>query len=86
MLSPTQITKFRTDGYLVLPDIIPKDILVRLKSEYADLINDLYAGWYKQGLVKTQPQLLGFWEKLLCATKPAVTISSQWTSPCLAIG
>jgi phytanoyl-CoA hydroxylase len=67
MLSPTQITKFRTDGYLVLPDIIPKDILVRLKSEYADLINDLYAGWYKQGLVKTPPQLLGFWEKLLCA-------------------
>jgi hypothetical protein len=67
MLSPLQIAQFRADGYLVVPDIIPTNILVRLKAEYSALIDDLYADWYKQGLVTTQPKALNFWGKLLCA-------------------
>ncbi|MEZ8015972.1 MAG: phytanoyl-CoA dioxygenase family protein [Ascidiaceihabitans sp.] len=67
MLSPLQIAQFRADGYLVVPDIIPTNILVRLKAEYSALIDDLYADWYKQGLVTTQPEALNFWGKLLCA-------------------
>ncbi|MGC1494228.1 MAG: phytanoyl-CoA dioxygenase family protein [Sulfitobacter sp.] len=67
MLNPDQIMQFETQGYLVVPDIIPADILERVKAEYAVLIDDLYADWHAKGLVKVPPEGLDFWGKLLNA-------------------
>lgn len=67
MLSQAQITQFQTDGYLVVPDIIPAGILERVKAEYAALLDGLYAGWFAEGLVEIPPETLDFWGKLLSA-------------------
>ncbi|MFK7744318.1 MAG: phytanoyl-CoA dioxygenase family protein [Roseobacter sp.] len=69
MLTATQIHQFETDGYLVVPDVIPQDVLDRVRSEYAGLIDGLYDGWFAQGRVKTPPEHLDFWGKLLEAYK-----------------
>ncbi|MGJ8627896.1 MAG: phytanoyl-CoA dioxygenase family protein [Sulfitobacter sp.] len=67
MLTQDQIAQFQTDGYVVVSDIIPADILDRVKAEYADLVDNLYANWHNQGLVTAPPEGLGFWDKLLNA-------------------
>jgi hypothetical protein len=69
MLSPAQITQFETQGYLVVPDVIPTDILERIRAEYTELLNGLYAGWFAAGLVATPPEGLDFWGKLLASYK-----------------
>ena len=38
MLAHHQIRQFQTDGYAVVPDLIPTQILDRVKDEYANLI------------------------------------------------
>lgn len=45
MLSTDQIAAFNRDGYLVVPDVVPQDVLSRVRSEYAGLLDDLYAQW-----------------------------------------
>ncbi|MEM7320198.1 MAG: phytanoyl-CoA dioxygenase family protein [Pseudomonadota bacterium] len=67
MLTRDQIAKFETDGYLVVPNVIPDAILDRVKSEYASLMDGLYSGWFTEGRVKTPPSDLDFWGKLLSA-------------------
>lgn len=67
MLSPDQISQFETQGYLVVPDVLPPQIMDRVKAEYAVLLDDLYDGWFDQGLVDTPPGELDFWGKLLGA-------------------
>lgn len=65
MLTQAQIDRFQTEGYLVVPDVIPADILRRVHLEYAALIDGLYADWYASGAVSTPPEELDFWGKLL---------------------
>ncbi|WP_282021400.1 phytanoyl-CoA dioxygenase family protein [Ruegeria faecimaris] len=67
MLTQDQIGKFRTDGYLVVEDVIPGDVLDRVQAEYSDVLNRLYDGWYNKGLVKNDPSRMTFWDKLLSA-------------------
>jgi phytanoyl-CoA hydroxylase len=64
MLSQNQIDHFNTQGYLVVPDIIPAGILGRVRMEYAHLLEDLYTDWFAKGLVETHPDHLDFWDKL----------------------
>ena len=66
-LSSDQIKHFETEGYVVVPDLIPADILDQVKVEYADLLNGLYEGWFTDGLVQTPGENLDFWGKLLSA-------------------
>ena len=66
-LSSDQIRHFKTEGYVVVPDLIPADILDQVKAEYADLLNGPYEGWFTDGLVQTPGENLGFWGKLLSA-------------------
>lgn len=66
-LTPAQILQFETQGYLVVPDVIPADILNRIHSEYASLLDHLYDGWFTSGRVKTAPADLDFWGKLRAA-------------------
>jgi len=72
MLSADQITRFETDGYLVVPDIIPADLLARVKAEYATVLDGLYEGWFAAGHVTTPPVDLDFWGKLLEAYRAGV--------------
>lgn len=67
MLTEDQVLQFKTDGYLVVPDVIPPDILKAVKDEYAALLDGLYDMWFSQGLVETPPEKLNFWNKLLTA-------------------
>lgn len=72
MLSQDQKTFFEAHGYLVVPNIIPVDILARVRSEYTMLLDDLYQGWFAAGLVKPSPTSLDFWGKLLAAIEAGV--------------
>ena len=72
MLSPDQITQFETTGYLVVSDIIPADIMQRVRVEYGDLLDNLYDGWFDAGLVSVRAENLDFWGKLLVAYKANV--------------
>jgi ectoine hydroxylase-related dioxygenase (phytanoyl-CoA dioxygenase family) len=69
MLSAAQIDQFETQGYLVVPDVIPADILARVRAEYATLMDQLYDDWFASGHVKTPPAGLDFWGKLLAGYK-----------------
>lgn len=66
-LSAAQIETFETQGYLVVPDVIPADIMDAVKAEYEALLNRLYDGWFVAGDVATPPETLDFWGKLLTA-------------------
>lgn len=45
MLSKDQTEFFATHGYLVLENVLPKDLLARIRAEYAALLHGLIADW-----------------------------------------
>ncbi|PUB18944.1 phytanoyl-CoA dioxygenase family protein [Yoonia sediminilitoris] len=63
MLTQAQKQDFEQNGYLVLPDIIPQDVIAAVRQEYATLMDDLFAGWVREGRVTDSPGL-SFWDKL----------------------
>ncbi|MEP1933524.1 MAG: phytanoyl-CoA dioxygenase family protein [Paracoccaceae bacterium] len=69
MLTQEQIKHFETGGYLVVPDVIPHEILGRVRAEYSQLLDELYAKWLAEGQVQTPADNLDFWGKLLTAYK-----------------
>lgn len=69
MLTAAQLHQFETDGYLVVEDVVPTDVLDHVKAEYEQLLDKLYAGWFAEGLVETAAEDLDFWGKLLEAYK-----------------
>ncbi|MGX9357418.1 phytanoyl-CoA dioxygenase family protein, partial [Roseobacteraceae bacterium S113] len=66
MLTATQINDFRTTGVLVLPDVIPPEILGGVRAEYRALLDGLYAGWEAEGRVPPGAAR-DFWGKLAAA-------------------
>jgi hypothetical protein len=68
MLIPEQIAQFESQGYLVVPDVLPLAVLENVRTEYSALMDQLYAGWHAEGRVPT-PTGLDFWGKLLEAYK-----------------
>lgn len=62
-LSQSQLDQFEKDGVLVLPGVLPVETLAAVRAEYAALLDGLYAGWHRQGLVPA-PGRLDFWQKL----------------------
>jgi phytanoyl-CoA hydroxylase len=64
MLTANQITEFNENGVIVIPDVLNADLLDRIRQEYADLLDGLYADWQRQGLVPPADGL-DFYEKLL---------------------
>ncbi len=69
MLTPEQVQTFERDGYLVVPDVVPAEVLARVKAEYSCLMDQLYERWYAEGRVIVDPAGLDFWGKLLEAYK-----------------
>lgn len=72
MLTAKQIRAFETDGFLVLPDVLPRSVMDAVRAEYADLLDRLYAKWFADGTVTTPPETLDFWGKLLTAYRASV--------------
>lgn len=66
MLSAAQIDAFQTQGFLVVEDVIDESILGAVRSEYAELLDRLYAEWQTDGRVGA-PGSNDFWGKLLTA-------------------
>ena len=64
MLNTEQIANFSRQGYVVVPDVIPKDTLENVRAEYAVLLDALYDDWFGRGLVDVPPEGKSFWEKL----------------------
>ena len=64
MLNSNQIAQFESQGYLVVEDVLDADTLDGVKSEYATLLDSLYANWEAKGLVP-DGRALDFWQKLL---------------------
>lgn len=64
MLDAEQIERFREEGYLVVPDVLPAEVLEGVRREYESLLDGLYGGWCAEGLVQS-PEGMDFWDKLL---------------------
>ena len=64
MLTPDQIGTFQETGVLVVPDVLPSDILESVRAEYEALLDGLYAQWHRQGRVPA-PEGRGFRDRLL---------------------
>lgn len=77
MLSSAQVQTFETQGYLVVPDVVPAVMLERVQAEYASLMDRLYEGWFSQGLVQPAPEILDFWGKL----RTAYRAGCDWFQP-----
>ena len=74
MLSPDQIAQFYEDGYLVVPDVLPPEVIDAVKTEYAQVLDRIYSDWQSQGLVKPAD---GFWAQL----STAYAAGCDWFQP-----
>ena len=65
MLSKEQLEHFDQYGYLVVEDVLDqKTVLDPVRSEYAELLDALYEGWFEEGRVAQHPDGLSFDQKL----------------------
>ncbi|MEQ8293262.1 MAG: phytanoyl-CoA dioxygenase family protein [Roseovarius sp.] len=68
MLDQSQIDAFHRDGVIVVPDVLPPQVLAAVRAEYARLLDGLYEGWHREGRVPT-PEGRDFQDKLLTSYK-----------------
>ncbi|MFC4671670.1 phytanoyl-CoA dioxygenase family protein [Seohaeicola nanhaiensis] len=76
MLTQAQIDRFNTEGVLVVENLLPPDLLIRIRAEYADLLDSLYDRWHAEGLVPP-PGDQDFWAKL----QTSYTAGCDWFQP-----
>ena len=68
MLTGAQREFFADNGYLVIEDVLDREtVLDPIRREYADILDRLYDGWWRQGRVAAAPDGLTFEEKLITA-------------------
>ncbi|WP_137700666.1 phytanoyl-CoA dioxygenase family protein [Marimonas lutisalis] len=63
-LTRDQIDAFNANGVLVVPDVLPPQVLNGVKAEYESLLDGLYSAWHAEGRVPA-PEGMDFWDKLL---------------------
>ncbi len=66
MLTDTQFSAFRRDGFLAVEGVIGEETLAPLRDEYRNLMDRLYAGWEAGGMVGPAGGN-DFWGKLQAA-------------------
>ncbi len=76
MLSTADVFRFKTEGFLVLEDVVPLSLRSRIEAEYTGLLDALYAGWVLEGLLP-EPDGLDFWGKL----RTAYEAGCDWFQP-----
>lgn len=64
MLTRSDVERFRSQGYLVVEDLLDEGALSAVRQEYAQKLDRLYDDWFAAGQVTTAPDVLGFWDKL----------------------
>ena len=69
MISASDVETFERQGYLVVENLLDEATLAAVRQEYAELMNRLYDGWHKAGLVPAATPDMGFWDKLDVAYK-----------------
>lgn len=69
MISASDVETFERQGYLVVESLLDEGTLAKVRAEYADLMDRLYDGWHKAGLVPDASPGMGFWDKLDVAYK-----------------
>ncbi|EFL87897.1 phytanoyl-CoA dioxygenase family protein [Ahrensia sp. R2A130] len=74
MLTAAQLESFEHEGYLVVPDVLDDEVLAPIRAEYEALLDALYAGWQRDGLVE---DVDGFEPKL----KAAYAAGLDWFQP-----
>ena len=52
MITQSQVDQFNERGFLVIENLLDEDTLEAVKKEYFQRMDELYAGWEEQGLVK----------------------------------
>ena len=77
MLTDDQVRQFNNQGYLVVEDVIPDALMARVRAEYTDVMDRLYADWFQAGRIKTPPGQLDFWGKL----SEAYRAGCDWFQP-----
>jgi ectoine hydroxylase-related dioxygenase (phytanoyl-CoA dioxygenase family) len=66
MLTRAQIDFYRSNGYLVVENVLDQEaVLDPVRREYAALMDDLYENWLAQGRVP--PGTIGFQDRLLAS-------------------
>lgn len=76
MLSAEQVKTFETQGYLVVEDLLEPDVRERVKQEYFELMETLYAGWREEGLLNGGGAR-DFWGQLDAANRAGI----DWFQP-----
>ncbi len=69
MITATDVETFEKQGYLVVENLLDEGTLANIRAEYAELMDRLYDGWHKAGLVPAATPGMGFWDKLDVAYK-----------------
>lgn len=76
MLTQLQIDHFNTQGFVVVDDVLPAQLVDAIRDEYEALMDRLYADWQDQGRVGV-PVSDDFWGKLLTAYRAGL----DWFQP-----
>lgn len=76
MLTANDINSFRSNGYLIVEDVVPESLRQSIQVEYASLLDALYAQWVKDGHL-AEPHGLDFWGKL----RTAYEAGCDWFQP-----
>lgn len=74
MLDDAQLNSFDSDGFLVVENVLPAELLARLREEYGRLLDELYENWLSEGKVTEAD---GFEERL----KVAYAAGCDWFQP-----
>lgn len=81
MLTDAQLETWETDGYLVVEGLLDEVTIGKIKSEYAERMDDLYADWFAAGHVSAPPEGLGFFEKLEQCYRASGKEGFDWYQP-----
>ena len=82
MLSQAQVETFHSQGYLVVENVLPMQVIDAVVQEYTSLMCELYGRWAVEGRVPRGVH--DFWAQLSAAYAAGATGSSRWTSACRA--
>lgn len=64
MISEHQVETFKSQGYLVVEDLLDEATLHAIRLEYGELLDQLYEVWWQEGKLEKAPHGMSFWEKL----------------------
>ena len=71
MLAENQLRHFEQRGFVTVEGLIDEATLDAVRNEYSALLDQLYDGWFQQGLVDA-PDGLSFWDKLTSCCKNGI--------------